>query len=77
MRSNAWRGGDGRHAKLATAGVGLYRLAVKWGLFSRVGRAALWRIEHILFWFFIGFGTLVLVVLAGWLPPPLGFLTAG
>ena len=59
------------------AGVGLYRLAVKWGLFSRVGRAALWRIEHILFWFFIGFGTLVLVVLAGWLPPPLGFLTAG
>lgn len=57
------------------AGVGLYRLAVKWGLLARFSRAALWRAEHFLFWFFIGFGALVLVVLAGWLPPPLGFLT--
>lgn len=59
------------------AGVGLYRLAVKWGAGSRLSRAALWRVEHVLFWFFIGLGALVLVVLAGWIPPPLGFLTAG
>ena len=59
------------------AGVGLYRLAVKWGVGARLSRATLWRVEHFLFWFFIGLGVLVLAVLAGWIPPPLGFLTDG
>jgi fumarate reductase subunit C len=59
------------------AGVGLYRLAVKWGVGARLSRATLWRAEHFLFWFFIGLGVLVLAVLAGWIPPPLGFLTDG
>ena len=57
------------------AGVGLYRLAIKWGAGSRLSRRVLWRIEGVLFWFFIGLGTVVLIVLAGWLPPPLAFLT--
>jgi fumarate reductase subunit C len=59
------------------AGVGLYRLAVKWGAGSRLSRETLVRIEKGLFWFFMGFGTLVLTVLAGWLPPPLAFLVGG
>ena len=57
------------------AGIGLYRLAIKWGIGARFGRAALYRAEKFLFWFFIGLGLLVLVVLAGWVPPPLGFVT--
>lgn len=59
------------------AGVGLYRLAVKWGVGSRFPRARLERIEKFLFWFFMGLGTIVLTVLAGWLPPPLAFLVGG
>jgi fumarate reductase subunit C len=57
------------------AGVGLYRLAVKWGVLSRLPRAALARIEQFLYWALIGLGLVVLAVLAGLIPPPLGFLT--
>ncbi|MEM9300647.1 MAG: hypothetical protein AAGE01_00970 [Pseudomonadota bacterium] len=56
------------------AGVGLYRLAVKWGLGERLRRETLERLERFVLWFFLGFGLLILVVLAGWLPPPLAFL---
>ena len=56
------------------AGVGMYRLAVKWGAGSRLSRATLVRIEKFLFWFFMVLGTLVLTVLAGWLSPPFDFL---
>lgn len=59
------------------AGVGLYRIAAKWGLGTRVSRATLQRFEKFLFWFFIGLGVLVLLVLAEWLPPPLAFLVGG
>lgn len=59
------------------AGVGLYRLAVKWGAGGRIDRGTLLRIEKLMFWFFIGLGGLVLAVLAGWLPPPLAFLVRG
>ncbi len=56
------------------ASVGLYRLAVKWGLGARIPRPVLHRIEQVLLWFFLGLGALVLAVLAGWLDPPLEFL---
>ena len=59
------------------AGVGLFRLAVKWGIGSRITRTKLWQAEKILFWFFLGLGTLVLAVLAGLIPPPLAFLLGG
>jgi fumarate reductase subunit C len=58
------------------ASVGLYRLAVKWGAGSRLTRTAAHRIERFLLWFFLGLGAVVLLVLAGLLPPPLAFLTA-
>jgi fumarate reductase subunit C len=57
------------------AGAGLYRLAVKWGAGSRLSRRTLWRIEKVVFAVFVGLGLLTLVVLAGWLEPPLVFLT--
>ncbi len=56
------------------ASVGLYRLAIKWGLGARIPRRVLHFIERVLLWFFLGLGALVLVVLAGWLDPPLEFL---
>ena len=59
------------------AGVGLYRLAVKWGVGERLSRGALRVIEHILLWFFLILGVVILLVLAGVLPPPLAFLLAG
>jgi fumarate reductase subunit C len=59
------------------AGVGLYRLAVKWGSGKRLQRSTLMRMEKFIFWFFLGLGAVVLVVLAGWLPPPLAFLVDG
>lgn len=59
------------------AGVGLYRLAVKWGSGSWLSRNAMHRIEQVLLWFFLGLGVIVLLVLAGVLPPPLAFLLAG
>jgi fumarate reductase subunit C len=56
------------------AGIGLYRLTVKWGVGSRLSRLTLWRIEKVIFVVFLGLGLLTLAVLAGWLPPPLAFL---
>ena len=52
----------------------LYRFAVKWGIGARLGRATLRRIEHVLLFGFLGLGLLTLVVLAGWIEPPLAFL---
>ena len=59
------------------ASVGLFRLMVKWGIGSRLTRPTLRRIERVMFWLLLGVGILTLVVLAGWLPPPLAFLIAG
>lgn len=59
------------------ASVGLYRMAVKWGVFAKLGRATLHRIERIILWAFLGLGFIILLVLAGVLPPPLAFLFSG
>jgi fumarate reductase subunit C len=59
------------------AGVGLYRLAVKWGALSRLPRSVLVKIEHVIFWGFLGLGLVILAVLAGLIPPPFGFITGG
>ena len=59
------------------AGVGLYRLATKWGAGLWLSRTAVHRIEQVLLWFFLGLGAVVLLVLADVLPPPLAFLLAG
>ncbi|MDX2413510.1 MAG: hypothetical protein QNK16_13475 [Woeseiaceae bacterium] len=59
------------------AGIGLYRLAIKWGAGTLLTRKMLRIVEHILLWFFLGLGAVVLLVLAGVLPPPLEFLLAG
>ena len=56
------------------ASTGLYRFAVKWGIGARLGRPALRRIELVLLYGFLGFGALTLVVVAGWIDPPLAFL---
>jgi fumarate reductase subunit C len=56
------------------AGVGLYRLAIKWGAGVFLSRKILHRIERFLFWTILGLGTVTLLVLAGLLPPPLAFL---
>ena len=59
------------------ASIGLYRLAVKWGVGQRLTRGVLRIIEHILLWLFLILGIVILLVLAGVLPPPLAFLLAG
>ena len=59
------------------AGIGLYRLAIKWGSGAFLARKTLRVLEHILLWFFLGLGVVVLLVLANVLPPPLAFLLAG
>ena len=59
------------------AGVGLYRLAVKWGSGFLPHRRYLHRIEQVIFWLVLGLGTLTLFVLAGGVPPPLEFLLSG
>jgi succinate dehydrogenase subunit C len=56
------------------ASVGLYRLAVKWGVMSRLSRPVLRQIERVVLWAFLGLGFVILLVLAGVLPPPLAFL---
>jgi len=56
------------------ASVGLYRLAVKWGSDWLPSRRILHRVEQVIFWLVLGVGSLTLVVLAGWLEPPLAFL---
>ena len=58
------------------AGIGLYRLAIKWGAGVFLSRKTLHRIERFLFWLILGLGTLTILVLAGVLPPPLAFLLA-
>ena len=59
------------------ASVGLYRLAIKWGADLWLSRKTLHRIERVIFWVVLGLGSLTLVVLAGWIDPPLAFLTGG
>ncbi len=59
------------------AGVGLYRLGVKWGAGRFLSRRALLNIEHALLWFFLGLGAVVLLVLADVVSPPLAFLLEG
>ena len=59
------------------ASVGLYRLAVKWGADLWMSRTTMHRIERVIFWVVLGLGALTLVVLAGWLEPPLAFLLDG
>jgi len=56
------------------ASTGLYRFAVKWGIGARLGRVTLRRIEHVILFSFLGLGLLTLIVLAGWIDPPLAFL---
>ncbi|MFK7895383.1 MAG: hypothetical protein AB8G23_06085 [Myxococcota bacterium] len=56
------------------ASTGLYRFAIKWGVGSRLGRTTLRRIELVLMYGFLGLGLFTLVVLAGWIDPPLAFL---
>jgi len=59
------------------AGVGLYRLAIKWGAGTFLSRNTARVLEHLLLWFFLGLGVVVLLVLAKVLSPPLAFLLAG
>ncbi len=59
------------------ASVGLYRLAVKWGADLWMSRKTMHRIERVIFWVVLGLGALTLVVLAGWMEPPLAFLLDG
>ena len=59
------------------AGIGLYRLATKWGAGLWLSRKSVHRIEQFLLWFFLGLGAVVLLVLAGVLQPPLEFLLQG
>lgn len=59
------------------ASVGLYRLAIKWGADLWMSRKTIHRIEQVIFWVVLGLGALTLVVLAGWMEPPLQFLLDG
>ena len=59
------------------ASVGLYRLAIKWGADLWMSRETMHRVEQVIFWVVLGLGTLTLFVLAGWMDPPLAFLTEG
>jgi len=59
------------------ASVGLYRLAVKWGADLWMSRNTMHRLEQIIFWVVLGLGGLTLLVLAGWVEPPLAFLLDG
>lgn len=56
------------------AGIGLYRLAVKWGAGAYLTRRSAKVLETVLLWLFLGLGVVVLLVLAEVLPPPLAFL---
>ena len=59
------------------ASVGLYRLAIKWGAGVWLSRQAMHRLEQVIFWAVLGLGGITLVVLAGWIDPPLAFLLDG
>ena len=56
------------------ASVGLYRLAIKWGADLWLSRRTMHRLEQVIFWVVLGLGGITLVVLAGWVDPPLAFL---
>ncbi|MBT8087411.1 MAG: hypothetical protein KJO46_05220, partial [Gammaproteobacteria bacterium] len=56
------------------ASVGLYRLAIKWGADLWMSRQTMHRLEQIIFWVILVLGGITLVVLAGWIDPPLAFL---
>ena len=65
------------------AGIGLYRVTVKWGLGtripiigSRITRQMARTMETVVLWFFLIIGFLTLLVMAGVLDPPLAFLLA-
>jgi fumarate reductase subunit C len=57
--------------------VGLYRLAVKWGVGSTLSRNTLRTMERLILWAMLGLGALTLLVMAGVLAPPLAFLLDG
>jgi len=59
------------------ASVGLYRLAIKWGADLWMSRKTMHRLEQIIFWVVLGLGGITLIVLAGWIEPPLAFLFNG
>ena len=59
------------------ASVGLYRLAIKWGADLWMSRKTMHRIEQVIFWVVLGLGGVTLIVLAGWMEPPLAFLLDG
>lgn len=63
------------------AGIGLYRVTVKWGLGaripiigSRITRKMAHQMERIVLWFFLIIGFVTLLVMAGVIEPPLEFL---
>ncbi|MFP6872863.1 MAG: hypothetical protein VCA55_05070 [Verrucomicrobiales bacterium] len=63
------------------AGIGLYRVTVKWGLGaripiigSRITRGMAQKMERIVLWFFLIIGFVTLLVMAGVIAPPLEFL---
>jgi fumarate reductase subunit C len=57
--------------------VGLYRLAVKWGVGARLSRDTLRWVERLILWGMLGLGTLTLIVMSGLMPPPLAWLIGG
>lgn len=59
------------------ASVGLYRLAIKWGADLWMSRQTMHRLEQVIFWVVLVLGSVTLVVLAGWMEPPLAFLLEG
>jgi fumarate reductase subunit C len=59
------------------ASVGLYRLAIKWGADLWMSRATMHRLEQVIFWVVLVLGGVTLIVLAGWMDPPLAFLLDG
>lgn len=54
--------------------VGVYRLAMKWGVGARFSRPALKRFVRIFGIVFMVAGVIVLAVMAGWIPAPFAFL---
>lgn len=56
------------------ASVGIYRLALKWGVAAGRSRVALKRFARIFGVAFLAAGMIVLAVMAGWLPAPFAFL---
>jgi len=56
------------------ASLGIYRLAMKWGVGARFSRHGLKRFARLFGVAFMIAGVIVLAVMAGWIPPPLAFL---